>query len=156
MVKEEKLSLDIKAIENLLPHSYPFVQVDRVTEVVAGKYAKGYKNVSRNEEFFNGHFPGVPIMPGVLQLEALAQLSCITVLTMPEYSEGYIGLFTSVENFKFKKKVVPGDKLELETTITKFRFPFGKCDIIATVDGEVTCKGSISFAMAKKEVLEEE
>ena len=149
-------SLDVKDVERLLPHRYPFLMVDRVTELNPGQSAKGYKMVTRNEHYFQGHFPEVPIMPGVLQLEALAQLSCLVMLMVPEYSQGFIGLFTGVDSFKFKKMVLPGDKLELEANINKFRFPFGKFDIKATVEGELCCSGTISFVMAEKNVLKEE
>lgn len=152
----EKRSLDTKDIAKLLPHRYPFAMVDKVTEIEPGKWAKGYKNVSINEPFFQGHFPEIPIMPGVMQVEALAQLSCIAMTMLPEYAEGYIGLFTGIDNIKFKRMVVPGDKVELEVNLNKFRFPFGKFDIKATVNGELCCSGMISFAMAERKVLEEQ
>ncbi len=149
-------SLDIKDIEKIIPHRYPFVMVDRVTNVVPGKSATGFKNVTAGEFYFQGHFPNIPIMPGVLQVEALAQLSCITMTMLPEYAEKYIGLFTGIESMKFKKMVLPGDKLDLEATLNKFRFPFGKFDVKATVNGELCAQGTISFALADKDVLKNE
>jgi 3-hydroxyacyl-[acyl-carrier-protein] dehydratase len=145
--------LDIKDIEKLLPHRYPFVMIDRVTEIFPGEKAIGYKNVSINEPHFTGHFPGAPIMPGVLQVEASAQLSCMVMLTMPEYSEGYIGLFTGLDGVKFRRMVVPGDQLTITVEMKKFRYPFGKFDFRGEVDGELTVEGTLSFAMSKKEAL---
>lgn len=146
------VSLDVKEIEKLLPHRYPFMMIDRVTELEPGKWAKGYKMISYNEPQFQGHFPGLPLMPGVLQLEATAQLACITMLKVPEY-EGNIGMFTGVEGFKFRKKIVPGDKMDIEVKIQKFRYPFGKFEVKASVDGEMASEGVISFAMAPEEEL---
>jgi 3-hydroxyacyl-[acyl-carrier-protein] dehydratase len=147
-------SLNIQEIEKILPHRYPFLMLDKITELEPGVYAKGYKNVSINEPQFQGHFPGLPIMPGVLQLEATAQLACIVMLLMPEYSEGYLGMFTGVDSFKFRRKVVPGDRLDIEVRLQKFRFPFGKFEVRATVGDELAAEGIISFAMAKREQLE--
>ena len=145
--------LDIKDIEKLLPHRYPFVMIDRVSEIIPGEKAIGYKNVTINEPHFTGHFPGAPIMPGVLQVEASAQLSCMVMLTMPEYNESYIGLFTGLDGVKFRRMVVPGDQLKITVEMKKFRFPFGKFDFRGEVDGELTVEGTLSFAMSKKENL---
>lgn len=153
MTTETPMQLNIKDIENLLPHRYPFVMIDRVNELIPGESATGYKNVTINEPHFTGHFPGAPIMPGVLQVEASAQLSCMVMLTMPEYNEGYIGLFTGLDGVKFRKMVVPGDQLKITVTMKKFRFPFGKFDFRGEVDGELTVEGTLGFAMSKKEAL---
>src|SRR5574344_345215 len=110
---EEKFSMDTVDILNMIPHRYPFMLVDRITEYVPGKYAKGYKNVTMNEDFFNGHFPGNPIMPGVLQLEALAQCSAPILLCLDQF-KGKLALFASMENVRFKNIVRPGDKFEME------------------------------------------
>jgi len=146
----EKLSLDIKEIQKILPHRYPFAMLDRVTEVIPGVSAIGYKNITISEPQFQGHFPGQPIMPGMLQLEAAAQLSCIVMLMLQEYKEGYLGLFTGLDAVKFRRLVVPGDKLIISTELKKFRFPFGKFDFRATVDDELSAEGSLSFAMSKR------
>lgn len=150
----EKKSLNIQEIENLLPHRYPFLMIDRVEEIEAGVKGKGYKNVSMNEPFFMGHFPRIPIMPGVLQVEAAAQLSCMVMLELPEYRKGYIGMFTGMDNIKFRRKVIPGDRLDIEVELKKFRYPFGKFNFKASVGEELTVSGEISFTMAKREVLE--
>jgi 3-hydroxyacyl-[acyl-carrier-protein] dehydratase len=123
--------------------------IDRVDELEAGVYAKGFKNVSYNEPHFQGHFPGLPIMPGVLQVEACAQLACMVMLAMPEYTVGYAGLFTGIDGFKFRRMVVPGDKLDIEVRLERFRYPFGKFTAKATVNGELCVEGSINFAMQK-------
>ncbi len=153
MTENTPLSLNIREIQKLLPHRYPFVMIDRVDNLVPGKSAIGYKNVSVNEPHFTGHFPDQPIMPGVLQVEASAQLACMVMLCMPEYMEGYIGLFTGLEGVKFRKMVVPGDKLVISVEMKKFRFPFGKFDFRAEVDNELTAEGTLSFAMSKESDL---
>ncbi len=143
-------TLDINQIKEILPHRYPFLLVDRVTELDPGKSAKGYKNVSANEEFFNGHFPVKPIMPGVLIIEALAQLGCISILTL-ESNKGALGLFTGIDSCKFRQMVVPGDKLEMEVEMIKMRGPIGKARGIAKVDGKVAAEAEISFAIYRPE-----
>ena len=107
---EEKniLSFDIMQIMEMLPHRYPFLLVDKITECVPGEYSKGYKNLTMNEEFFQGHFPNNPIMPGVLQLEAMAQCAAPILLTLPQF-EGKLALYAGVENARFKNIVRPGD-----------------------------------------------
>lgn len=143
-------TLDTNQIKALIPHRYPFLLVDRVTELNPGKSAKGYKNVSCNEEFFNGHFPEKPIMPGVLIVEALAQLGCISILAL-EANKGALGLFTGIESCKFRQMVVPGDKLEMEVEMLKMRGPLGKAKGVAMVDGKIACEAEISFAIYRPE-----
>ncbi len=149
----EKISLDVKEIQAILPHRYPFVMVDRVLELIPGKSAVGYKNISVNEPQFMGHFPEIPIMPGVLQLEAAAQLSCLVMLLLPEYRYGYLGVFTGLDAVKFRRMVVPGDRLTLTVELKKFRFPFGKFEFRGEVDGELTVEGTLGFAMTAKDHL---
>lgn len=156
MSNAELVKLNVKQIEKLLPHRYPFLMVDRVDELVPGEYGVGFKNISANEPQFQGHFPNLPIMPGVLQVEAAAQLSCMVMLTIPEYQKGFIGVFTGIDQIKFRKMVVPGDKLDMKVTLEKFKFPFGKFTFENTVNGELASKGVISFAMQKSEALLEE
>ncbi|HEX9026533.1 MAG TPA: 3-hydroxyacyl-ACP dehydratase FabZ [Clostridium sp.] len=140
--------LNIKEIKEILPHRYPFLLVDRVIEMEIGekKFVRAYKNVSANEEFFNGHFPVDPIMPGVLILEALAQAGAVAILSMDEF-KGKIPLFAGTNKVRFKNKVVPGDKLELYCEIIRLKGPVGIGKGIATVDGKTVCEAEILFAI---------
>lgn len=138
--------LTVKEIKEILPHRYPFLMVDRVEGIVLGQSARGYKNVSVNEEFFNGHFPQHPVMPGVLILEALAQLGAIAILSMDEY-KGKLGFLVGADKVKWRKQVVPGDKLDLHIEIVKMRGPIGIGKGTATVDGKVVCEGEIMFSI---------
>jgi len=138
------MELDIKQIMEIIPHRQPFLLIDRVTEMVPGQSIKGYKNVSYNEPFFAGHFPGEPVMPGVLQIEALAQLGAVAVLSMEE-NKGKIAYFAGIKEAKFKQKVVPGDRLDLECEIIKIKGPLGVGAVKALVNGKIACKAEISF-----------
>jgi 3-hydroxyacyl-[acyl-carrier-protein] dehydratase len=133
-------------IQNIIPHRYPFLLIDKIIEVEPGKSAVGIKNVSVNEPFFQGHFPGNPIMPGVLIVEALAQTACVAGL-MLEDNKGKLGVFTGIESMKFRRQVVPGDVLKLEAEFMAFKMGMGKAKVRATVDGEVAAEGQIKFAM---------
>jgi 3-hydroxyacyl-[acyl-carrier-protein] dehydratase len=142
--------LTIEQIKELIPHRYPFLLVDRVLEVTETT-AKGYKNVTANEEFFNGHFPGAPIMPGVLQLEAMAQLGCILIMNAKkEELKDSIIVFTGINNAKFKRMVVPGDKLDLEIELGSVRRNFATFKGTATVDGQLACSMEASAAIVPK------
>ena len=118
------MQLNSNQIAELLPHRYPFALVDRITDFESGAWAKGIKCVSVNEQFFCGHFPQEHVMPGVLILEALAQVGAVAILSTPE-NKGKIALFGGVKNARFKRKVIPGDVLELECTLTQRRGPVG-------------------------------
>ncbi|MEC2055406.1 3-hydroxyacyl-ACP dehydratase FabZ [Peribacillus psychrosaccharolyticus] len=142
--------LDIMEIKEIIQHRYPFLLVDRILEVEDGKRAVGIKNVSANEPFFNGHFPSYPVMPGVLIVEALAQVGAVAMLRQEEY-KGRLAFFAGIDNCRFKKQVVPGDQLRLEVEITRIRGSVGKGKAIATVDGEVACETEIMFAFGDKE-----
>ena len=138
--------LTVKEIKEILPHRYPFLMIDRVEEVIEGKSAKGYKNVTINENFFNGHFPEYPVMPGVLILEALAQMGAICILSMEDF-KGKIGFLVGADKVRWKKQVIPGDKLELEIEIIKLRGSIGVGKGKATVDNQIVCEGEIMFAI---------
>ncbi len=143
-------TLDVVRIRELIPHRYPFLLVDRVTSYEPGVRATGYKNLTANEEFFNGHFPFKPIMPGVLMVEALAQLACVCIMLKPEY-QGYFGAFTGIDGFKFRNMVTPGDRLDMEVELLKMKGPIGKLKATAKVGDAIACEGEISFAMIKRE-----
>ena len=138
--------LDIKEIKAILPHRYPFLMIDRVEEVIEGKSAKGYKNITINENFFNGHFHDYPVMPGVLILEALAQMGAICILSMEDF-KGKIGFLVGADKVRWKKQVVPGDKLDLEIEITRLKGSIGIGKGKATVDDKLVCEGEIMFAI---------
>ena len=143
---DEIISMDITEIMEMIPHRYPFLLVDKITECVPGKYSKGYKNITINEEFFQGHFPGNPIMPGVLQLEALAQCSAPILLKLPQF-EGKLALFASIENVRFKSIVRPGDRLDMEVQLLKLKGPIGKTHAIGRVDGKIVVEADMTAAM---------
>lgn len=141
--------LDINQIKEIIAHRYPFLLVDRIIEVEDGKRAVGLKNVSANESFFNGHFPEYPVMPGVLIVEALAQVGAVAMLKQEEY-RGRLAFFAGIDNCRFKRQVVPGDQLKLEVEITRMRGSVGKGKAVATVDGEIACETDIMFAFGDK------
>lgn len=142
------MSLGIKEIQEILPHRYPFLLVDRIEEIEEGKKAVGYKNVTMNEYFFQGHFPEEPVMPGVLIVEALAQVGAVALLSKEEY-KGKIAYFGGINKAKFRRKVVPGDVLKLEVEMIKMKGPAGIAKGIATVNGEKACEAEMMFAVGK-------
>ncbi len=133
-------------IQKILPHRYPFLLVDKILEIEEGKKAVGIKNVTVNEPFFQGHFPANPIMPGVLIVESLAQVGAVMLLSTPE-NKGKLGVFTGINNMKFRRQVVPGDTLLLEAELITYRHGMGKANVKATVDGAIAATGEISFAV---------
>lgn len=138
--------LDIKQIMEIIPQRAPFLMIDRVEELVPGQSCIACKNVCINEPHFAGHFPGNPIMPGVLIVEALAQTGAVAILSMEE-NKGKNALFGGIDKLRFKKQVVPGDVLKLEVHIIKQKGPVGVGEAIATVDGKVAAKGELTFAI---------
>lgn len=140
------MELNIQQIKEILPHRYPFLLVDKITDYVPGKSAQGIKCVSANEEFFCGHFPQLPVMPGVLIIEALAQVGAIALLTLEEH-KGKIVLFGGIKHARFKQQVVPGDVIELSCELTEMRGPVGFGKAVAKVNGKVAAQGELSFAI---------
>jgi 3-hydroxyacyl-[acyl-carrier-protein] dehydratase len=138
--------IGIKEIMDIIPHRQPFLLIDRIEELEPGIRAVGTKCVSYNEPFFNGHFPGEPVMPGVLIIEALAQVGTVVMLSVPE-NKGKIGYFGAINSAKFKKKVVPGDVLTLEVEIIKQKGPIGIGNAKAYVDGKVAVVAELTFAI---------
>jgi 3-hydroxyacyl-[acyl-carrier-protein] dehydratase len=145
--------LTTSQIEKLIPHRWPFLLVDRIVEYDAeAKRIVGVKSVTATEWFFQGHFPGQPIMPGVLQIEALAQTMGIFVAQQPGFGDR-LGLFASIDECRFKHIVTPGDRLRLEVTMERLGSKFGRGHGIATVDGDVACDARISFIIAPESAL---
>ncbi|MBD2845860.1 3-hydroxyacyl-ACP dehydratase FabZ [Paenibacillus sp. IB182496] len=141
--------LTTEQIQAIIPHRHPFLLVDRILELDAGKRAVGLKNVTVNEPFFAGHFPGYPVMPGVLIVEALAQVGSVAILQV-EANRGKIGLFAGIDNFRFRGQVVPGDALRLEVEIIRLKGIVGKGKATASVEGKVVAEGEIMFALTNK------
>lgn len=140
--------LTTKEIMEIIPHRQPFLLIDTIEELEYGKRAVGKKCVTYNEPFFAGHFPAEPVMPGVLIIEALAQVGAVAILGLPE-NKGKIAYFAAVNNAKFKGKVVPGDVLMLETEIVKCKGPIGVGMAKAMVDGKLVCQAELTFAIGQ-------
>ena len=144
----EPITLTNVEIQKILPHRYPFLLVDKIVAFEEGKSITGIKNVTANESQFTGHFPGVLIT------EALAQVGAVMLLAMPE-NKGKLGVFTGINNFKFRRQVVPGDTLELHAELLTYRHGMGKANVKATVEGQVAAMGEISFAIVDNVANEE-
>ena len=141
------MKMNIMEIMDRIPHRYPFLLIDGVEILESGKKAVGYKNVTMNEPFFQGHFPQEPVMPGVLILEALAQVGAVLLLSEPDF-QGKTAYFAGVDKARFRRKVVPGDVLRLEIEITKIRRSFGAGKGVATVNGEKAAEAEILFSIS--------
>jgi 3-hydroxyacyl-[acyl-carrier-protein] dehydratase len=149
----EPTTLTTREIERLIPHRWPFLLVDRIVEYdPAGKRIVGLKAVTASEWYFQGHFPGQPVMPGVLQVEALAQTMAVYVAQQPGFGDR-IGLFAGIDECRFKRIVSPGDTLRLEITMDKLGSRFGRGRAVASVGGEVACEATISFIIPGEGVL---
>ncbi|GLB31825.1 3-hydroxyacyl-[acyl-carrier-protein] dehydratase FabZ [Lacrimispora amygdalina] len=138
------MMLGIKEIQEIIPHRHPFLLVDCIEELEPGVRAAGYKCVTYDESFFRGHFPEEPVMPGVLIIEALAQVGAAAILSMEE-NKGKIAYFGGIDKAKFKKKVIPGSKLKLECEIIKRKGPVGVGKAVATVDGKIAASAELTF-----------
>jgi 3-hydroxyacyl-[acyl-carrier-protein] dehydratase len=145
VLKREGVILNSRDIQKLIPHRWPIMLVDRIVEYDPERqYIRGEKAVTSSEWFFQGHFPGLPVMPGVLQVEALAQTMAVYVAQQPGFGDR-IGLFAGIDECRFKRTVLPGDRLSLEVTMEKLGKRFGRGRAVASVDGQVCCEGLISF-----------
>lgn len=142
--------IKIEEILESLPHRYPMILVDRILELEPLKHCIGIKNVTINEPFFQGHYPGLPIMPGVLIIESLAQAGCMMVLHGDKY-KGMVPVIGAIDKVKFKRPVVPGDQLKLDVTCDWLRGTIGKITGIATVDGEIACQMEMMFKLLEKQ-----
>jgi 3-hydroxyacyl-[acyl-carrier-protein] dehydratase len=143
--------LDAQQIQAIIPHRYPFLLVDKIVEIEYGVRAVGIKNVTMNEPFFQGHFPNYPVMPGVLIVEALAQVGAVSLLGMDE-NKGKMAFFAGIDGVRFKRQVRPGDTLTLEVQIGRMRRGVGSGSAVATVDGELAVRGELMFAVADIEI----
>ncbi len=141
--------LEADDIEKIIPHRYPLLLVDRMLEIEDGKRGVGIKNVTANEWFFEGHFPGNKVMPGVLIVEAMAQVAAVTLLR-DAGAGGKTPMFAGIEDMRFRKPVLPGDQLRMEFTLEKLRGPVGKGRVKATVDGKLAAEGTIMFALVER------
>jgi 3-hydroxyacyl-[acyl-carrier-protein] dehydratase len=139
--------LNVKEIQEIIPHRPPFLLVDRIVEMEVGKRAVGIKNVTINEPFFIGHFPEYPVMPGVLITEALAQVGAAAMLQV-ESNKGKIGFLAGLDDFRFRGQVVPGDTLRLEVEITRLKGSIGKGHAVAKVEDKIVAEGEIMFALS--------
>lgn len=148
-----KTPLGPAEIRALIPHRYPFLLVDRVEEIEPGVRAVGIKNVTQNEPFFGGHFPDYPVMPGVLIVEAMAQVGAVGVMAIEEYRQK-LALFAGIDGVRFRRQVIPGDVLRMEVEITRLKGSVGRGKGRATVSGERVCEADLMFAFAERGEVE--
>ena len=147
MKEGDIVQFDVLDMMKLIPHRYPFLLVDRVTECIIGKSCKGYKNLTMNEEFFQGHFPNMPVFPGVLQLEAIAQMCASVLLPLDEYKDKLF-FYAGIDGVRFRKQVKPGDRFDMEAEITKKKGPIVKANARGYVDGQLAVEAELMFSIA--------
>ena len=140
--------LDINQIKEIIPHRHPFLLVEYIEDYEPGEFAVGYKCVTYREDFFNGHFPQEPVMPGVLTIEALAQVGAVAILSQEE-NKGKVAYFGGINKCKFKGKIVPGDKVRLETRLIRVKGPVGVGQATASVDGKTVVTAELTFAVGE-------
>ena len=151
MEEGQLVQFDVLGMMELIPHRYPFLLVDRVTECILGKSCKGYKNLTMNEAFFQGHFPGVPVFPGVLQLEAMAQMCASVLLPLPEYKDKLF-FYAGIDGVRFRKQVKPGDRFDMEAEITKKKGPIVKAHAKGFVDGQLAVEADLMFSVVGNKI----
>jgi 3-hydroxyacyl-[acyl-carrier-protein] dehydratase len=144
------MTFDIQEILGLLPHRYPFLLIDRIVEFESRKRLVAIKNVTINEPFFQGHFPGYPIMPAVLVIEAMAQAGAIIMMSEIPDREKKLAVFTGIDKAKFRNQVTPGDQLRIEVNVLAFRSRMGRMEARATVDGKLACEAILSCAIVPR------
>ncbi|HNQ78098.1 MAG TPA: 3-hydroxyacyl-ACP dehydratase FabZ [Acidobacteriota bacterium] len=142
--------IDIEGIMSILPHRYPFLLVDRIVEMEPGSRIVGIKNVTLNEPFFQGHFPGKPVMPGVLMIEAMAQVGAVLLLKDIEDRDEKLALFAGIDEARFRRPVVPGDQIRFELEVLRKKATTAKLHGKATVDGEMACEATVMCALVDR------
>jgi 3-hydroxyacyl-[acyl-carrier-protein] dehydratase len=151
-VADPPLPWESAQIMRIIPHRYPFLLIDRVLELEQGQRVVAIKNVTANEPQFTGHFPGRPIMPGVLMVEAMAQAGAVAVLSLPQ-NRGKLALFAGIDECRFKRTVLPGDTLRIEVTVEKLQRLFGRARVVASVEGEVAVEAALSFVIPRDQAI---
>ena len=151
MKKGDVVQFDVLDMMKLIPHRYPFLLVDRITECVLGESFKGYKNLTMNEEFFQGHFPNMPVFPGVLQLESMAQMCASVLLPLDEYKDKLF-FYAGIDSVRFRKQVRPGDRFDVDGVITKIKGPIVKAHTKGSVDGQLAVEADLMFSIVGNKI----